>query len=151
MGSDIRFDYTVLGDSVNLASRVEGQTKAYGVTTIIGSRTNELAGDRFATLLLDRVAVKGKTEPEKIYALLGPLAMRAEEGFDGFRKAHEDLLSAYGEKRWADALRILQDYRDRYLKWGLATLWSIYEERVKQYIDTPPPSDWDGVYRLRTK
>jgi len=151
MGSDVRFDYTVLGDSVNLASRVEGQTKAYGVTTIIGSRTNELAGDRFATILLDRVAVKGKTEPEKIFALLGPAEMRAEEGFGGLRKAHEDLLAAYNEKRWADALHILQDYRDRYAQWGLAILWSIYDERVKQYLETPPPEDWDGVYRLRTK
>ncbi|MFO0993535.1 MAG: adenylate/guanylate cyclase domain-containing protein [Hyphomicrobiales bacterium] len=151
MGSDVRFDYTVLGDSVNLASRVEGQTKAYGVTTIIGSRTNELAGDRFATLLLDRVAVKGKTEPEKIYALLGPATMRADEDFAKLRKVHEELLTAYGERRWSDALRLLQDYRDRYVHWGLSVLWSIYEERVKQYLETPPPADWDGVYRLRTK
>ncbi|MBL8894890.1 MAG: adenylate/guanylate cyclase domain-containing protein [Rhizobiales bacterium] len=151
MGSDVRFDYTVLGDSVNRASRVEGQTKAYGVTTIIGSRTNELAGDRFATLLLDRVAVKGKTEPEKIYALLGPAAMRADEGFAGLRKLHEELLAAYGERRWSDALRLLQDNRDRYVQWGLSVLWSIYEERVKQYLETPPPAEWDGVYRLRTK
>lgn len=151
MGSDVRFDYTVLGDSVNLASRVEGQTKAYGVTTIIGSRTNELAADRYATLLLDRVAVKGKTEPEKIYALLGPEAMRADGDFAELRKAHEELLSAYAERRWTEALRLLKDYRDRYIHWGLSTLWSIYDERVKQYLETPPPDEWDGVYRLRTK
>ncbi|MBL8907292.1 MAG: adenylate/guanylate cyclase domain-containing protein [Rhizobiales bacterium] len=151
MGSDVRFDYTVLGDSVNLASRVEGQTKAYGVTTIIGSRTNELAGDRFATLLLDRVAVKGKTEPEKVFALLGSSDMRADGGFALLRGDHEELLAAYGERRWADALRLLRDYRERYVQWGLTTLWSIYDERVRQYLETPPPDDWDGVYRLRTK
>ena len=151
MGSDIRFDYTVLGDSVNLASRVEGQTKAYGVTTIIGSRTNELASDRYATLLLDRVAVKGKTEPEKIYALLGAASMRTDDSFAELRKAHEALLAAYADRHWTEALHLLKDYRDRYVHWGLSTLWSIYDERVKQYLETPPPDEWDGVYRLRTK
>jgi len=151
MGSDVRFNYTVLGDSVNLASRVEGQTKAYGVTTIIGARTNELAGDRFATLLLDLVAVKGKTEPEKIYALMGPADMRANDGFADLRRTHEDMLAAYAGRRWTEALSLLQKAVGQYAQWGLTTLWSIYEERTKQYLEVPPPEDWDGVYRLRTK
>src|SRR5437763_9311893 len=71
LGSDLRFNYSVLGDPVNVASRLEGQTKLYGVPILIGSKTGEKAKDKFAMLELDLVTVKGKTESETIYTLLG--------------------------------------------------------------------------------
>src|SRR4029077_162358 len=71
LGSDLRFHYSVLGDPVNVASRLEGQTKYYGVSIIIGSATAEKAKEQFAILEIDLIAVKGKTEPQTIYALLG--------------------------------------------------------------------------------
>ena len=71
MGSDLRFDYSVLGDSVNLASRLEGQSKEYGFPIIVGSRTALAVKDRFAILELDFIMVKGKKEPEVIYAIAG--------------------------------------------------------------------------------
>ena len=71
IGSDLRFNYSALGDPVNVAARLEGQTKYYGVPIIIGSRTAQKAKEKFAILELDLITVKGKTEPQTIYALLG--------------------------------------------------------------------------------
>ena len=71
MGSDLRFDYSVLGDSVNLASRLEGQSKEYGFPIIVGSRTALTVKDKFAILELDFIMVKGKKEPEAVYAVPG--------------------------------------------------------------------------------
>ena len=81
MGSDLRFNYSVLGDAVNLASRLEGQTKSYGVPIIIGSKTAQLAKENFAVLELDCITVKGKTEPENIYTILGREDVARSEGF----------------------------------------------------------------------
>jgi adenylate cyclase len=79
MGSDLRFQYTVMGDSVNLASRLEGQTKAYGLPILIGSRTAAAVAEQFALLEIDSIRVKGKTEAEVIYMRLSaaPTSLKA--------------------------------------------------------------------------
>ena len=86
MGSDLRFDYSVLGDSVNLASRLEGQSKSYGLPIIVGSRTAQAAKDRFAILELDFIAVKGKKEPEVVYAIIGREEMVNSGRFQRWRE-----------------------------------------------------------------
>ena len=96
LGSDLRFNYSVLGDPVNVASRLEGQTKFYGVPVIIGSRTAEKAKGQFAILEVDLIAVKGKTEPQTIYALLGREEIAGDIRLPGIAQAifdHDVLLS----------------------------------------------------------
>src|SRR5258708_19392887 len=95
MGSDLRFDYSVFGDSVNLASRLEGQSKEYGFPIIVGSRTALAAKDKFAILELDFIMVKGKTEPEGIYAIAGREDVMRSGAFQRLRNLTIEMLASY--------------------------------------------------------
>ena len=151
IGSDMRFDYSVLGDSVNLASRLEGQTKSYGVTVILGADTAAAVKDRFAVVALDAIRVKGKSEPEHIFALLGDQAMRADERFGELSARHDAMLAHYQAGQWARAAKALDEARALSAPFGLATYYDIYAARIAGYRKNPPGKDWDGVYTARTK
>lgn len=151
MGSDLRFDYSVLGDSVNLASRLEGQSKEYGFPIIVGSKTALAAKDRFAILELDFIMVKGKTEPEVIYAIAGREEMATSERFQLLRNLTIEMLASYRSRDWSDALFAIERGRRSDVAHLLARLYDLYEKRIKSYQDNPPPDDWNGAFALLTK
>jgi adenylate cyclase len=148
LGSVQRFDYSVLGDPVNLASRLEGQTKAYGVGVIISEATQELAPE-FAALEVDLVAVKGKSEAVRIFALLGDPEMAESEDFGQLSAYHQRMMSAYRGQRWNEARELLDQCT--LLDPSLEPLYDLYRDRIGYYTEHPPGRNWDGVYVALTK
>jgi adenylate cyclase len=151
MGSDLRFDYSVLGDSVNLASRLEGQTKDYGFPIIVGSNTALAAKDRFAILELDFIMVKGKKEPEVIYAIAGREDVAQSERFQRLRNLTIEMLACYRNRDWDGALEAIGRGRKSDEAQVLSNLYRLYEARIRNYQENPPPEDWNGAYQLLTK
>jgi adenylate cyclase len=151
MGSDLKFNYSVLGDCVNLASRLEGQTKEYGFPIIVGSKTAMAVKDKFAILELDFIMVKGKTEPEVIYAIAGREDVAQSEDFQRLRNLTIEMLACYRSRDWDGALDAIARGRNSDHAEALDRLHELYEARIKAYKVDPPPSDWNGAYQLLTK
>jgi adenylate cyclase len=151
MGSDLRFDYSVLGDSVNLASRLEGQSKAYGVQVILGSTTAAAVKERFAVLEIDLITVKGKTEPEHVYTLLGGEDVLRSPKFRLLADLHAAMLIAYRAQQWEAAATALATCRAAAEGMQLDPLYRLYNERIAGFREAPPSPEWNGVIALQTK
>jgi adenylate cyclase len=151
MGSNLRFDYSVLGDSVNLASRLEGQSKEYGFPIIVGSRTALAVKDKFAILELDFIMVKGKKEPEVIYAIAGREDTAQSGNFQRLRNLTIEMLACYRSRDWEGALAAIERGRKTDDAHALELLYDLYEARIRGYQESPPPEDWNGAYALLTK
>lgn len=151
MGSNLRFDYSVLGDSVNLASRLEGQSKSYGLPIIAGSRTALAAKDKFAILELDFITVKGKSEPEVIYAIAGREDVAQSGPFQRLRNLVIEMLSCYRSRDWDGALTAIEKGRAADERGSLRMLHDLYQARVEAFQKNPPPEGWNGVFTLTTK
>ena len=151
MGSDLRFDYSVLGDSVNLASRLEGQSKEYGFPIIVGSKTALAVKDKFAILELDFIMVKGKKEPEVIYAIAGREDTAQSGRFQRLRNLTIEMLACYRSRDWEGALAAIERGRRTDDAQALELLYNLYETRILGYQKNPPPEDWNGAFALLTK
>jgi len=151
MGSTLRFDYSVLGDTVNLASRLEGQTKEYGFSIIVGSKTAMAIKEKFAILELDFIMVKGKKEPEVIYAVAGRADTANSERFQRLRNLTIEMLACYRSRDWEGALGAIERGRKTDEGHALEYLYAMYEERLHAYRESPPPPDWNGAFQLLKK
>ena len=145
MGSSQRFDYTCLGDSVNLASRLEGQSKPYHVKMILGERTAELVKDVYSLAELDCIAVKGKSKGVKIYTIVNGTGIDRT-----YLKTHSDFIKKYRKQDWEQALEFIKVLRNAF-SGELKEYYEMMEERIAELKIAKLPKDWDGVYRATSK
>jgi adenylate cyclase len=151
MGSDFRFNYSVLGDTVNVASRLEARTKDYRIPVVIGEGTAQKAQEKFATMEIDRIQVKGKTEPETVFTVLGRAELGGDPNFQELHALTTKMLQYYREQNWTQALNALAPCRKAAEGFGIGALYEMYAERIEAFRRDPPPSDWNGVYEAETK
>ena len=156
VGSDQRFNYSVMGDTVNVASRLEGQTKDYAQIILIGDSTYQAAmasidagKPPLAFLELDLIALKGKVLPERIYAVIGGTARATKDDYPTLLAAQERLLADYRRQNWdaaeAQAQSLAAQFED------LAGYYEMLVNRIQSYRANPPGNDWDGHYIALSK
>ena len=149
LGSETRFDYSVIGDNVNVASRLEGQSKTYDLVIIAGEETASRATG-FAFLELDLLKMKGKTEATRIFSLMGDDTVRQSDAFKALTAKHLDFLSVYRNRDWDGADALLQECETMGGQ-KLKGVYALYRDRIKAFRTSPPPENWDFTAQATSK
>jgi adenylate cyclase len=149
MGSDLRFDYSALGDAVNLSARIQSFAGNYGFPLVIGEDTVSRIAEKFAFLELDFLAVKGRATPTHLYALMGHAHIRETGAFQDLEGTLQALFAAFRSRDWTGARAAIG--RGRALPGAPAEIFDTYEERIQHFLYEPPPEGWDGSWSARDK
>lgn len=151
MGSEHRFDYTCLGDSVNLASRLEGQSKNYGVLIVLGPITAQRLGTDYFTIELDCIAVKGKNEGVTIYTVFNnPADQNKLNEWHDSKKLHDIMLSEYRKQNWDLALSCVEQLRGKFDS-KMDSYYDIWQDRIHEMRNKNLSPDWNGVFVATSK